>query len=68
MPAKFTRCVRKVKASKRKVNPYAVCRVSTGFYGSTHHAKMKHKKAHKKTHKARYLKAPKFDMMNGGWQ
>jgi hypothetical protein len=48
MPAKFKRCVKKVKAQHRNVNPYAVCRVATGFYGSTHHSKMKHKKQHKK--------------------
>lgn len=32
---KFERCVLQVKKKKQKVNPYAVCRVSTGFKGST---------------------------------
>ena len=36
MPKKFTSCVKKVKA-KGIGNPYAICRVSTGFYGSTKH-------------------------------
>ena len=34
IPAKFERCVKKVKL-KKNVNPYAVCRVSTKFFGST---------------------------------
>jgi len=37
MPAKFKRCVLEVKAKSSAVNPYAVCRKSTGFYGPTHH-------------------------------
>lgn len=41
MPKKFVSCVKKVKAKGKKNNPYAVCRVSTGFYGSTHHKKSK---------------------------
>lgn len=42
MPQKYKSCVKKVKAKNKKeygydkYNPYAVCRVSTGFYGSTH--------------------------------
>lgn len=37
MPEKFLRCVRKVKKQypEGEYNPYAVCRVSTKFYGST---------------------------------
>lgn len=41
MPLKFKRCVSEVKRSEMrrygryKYNPYAVCRVSTGYYGST---------------------------------
>ena len=42
MPIKFVNCVRAVsKKSKGKYNPYAVCRISTGFYGSTKHKKVK---------------------------
>jgi len=37
MPVKFKSCVKKVKLKGGKVNPYAVCRVSTGFHGSTRH-------------------------------
>lgn len=37
MPKKFVSCVKKVKKQSSTYNPYAVCRVSTGFYGSTHH-------------------------------
>lgn len=36
MPAKFLRCIKAVKKKSPNVNPYAVCRVSTGFYGSKH--------------------------------
>ncbi len=42
MPEKYISCVRKIlgkqKTDKkaRKYNPYAVCRVSTGYYGTTH--------------------------------
>jgi hypothetical protein len=44
MPAKFQRCVKAVAKKKiPNVNPYAICRVSTGFYGSTRHSKIKHK-------------------------
>jgi hypothetical protein len=39
MPKKFMRCVRKVKM-KSSGNPYAICRKSTGFYGSTNHSKL----------------------------
>jgi len=44
-PEKFKACVKKVKKSDKerygyeKYNPYAVCRVSTGFYGSTREKK-----------------------------
>jgi len=45
MPKKFKRCVMKVKAKmkkgKKKVNPYAVCRKSTGYMGSTHDVRKK---------------------------
>ena len=40
MPSKFKRCVKKVSKQKG-YNPYAVCRVSTGYYGSTRHKKLK---------------------------
>jgi len=40
MPAKFQRCVKAVAKKSPKVNPYAICRVSTGFYGSTRHSKV----------------------------
>lgn len=38
MPKKFISCVRKLKKKypMGKYNPYAVCRVSTGYYGSSH--------------------------------
>ena len=41
MPKKFVACVKAVKKQKGKYNPYAVCRVSTKFYGSTKHKKKK---------------------------
>lgn len=50
MPKKFIRCVREVTKKNRKlpkskrVNPYAVCRKSTGYYGTTHDIGMIHKK------------------------
>jgi hypothetical protein len=31
MPKKLERCVKKVKASGKKVNPWAVCVASTGL-------------------------------------
>jgi hypothetical protein len=46
MPRKFVSCVKKVSRSEKKrygrlkYNPYAVCRVSTGYLGSTHHIGM----------------------------
>lgn len=43
MPTKFIRCVKKVKKKSPNVNPYAVCRVSTGYYGTTHNIGLKHK-------------------------
>lgn len=42
MPKKFIDCVRKVmkkeekKQEHERVNPYAVCRKSTGYYGTSH--------------------------------
>ena len=45
MPEKFIRCVKAVaKKSKGKYNPYAVCRVSTGYKGTTHDIGMIHKR------------------------
>jgi hypothetical protein len=46
MPKKFISCVKKVKKKypKGEYNPYAVCRVSTGYYGTTHEIGMIHKK------------------------
>jgi len=47
VPEKFLSCVRAVTKSnkkrygKQKYNPYAVCRVSTGFFGSTYDKKKK---------------------------
>lgn len=39
MPERFTKCVEAVKKNIAKTgykgNPYAICRKSTGFYGST---------------------------------
>ena len=52
MPAKFIRCVKAVKKKGSSVNLYAVCRASTGFYGSTHHA-------HKKMKRLKRLKGGK---------
>jgi hypothetical protein len=44
-PEKFIRCVKEVaKKSHGKYNPYAVCRVSTGYKGSTHDIGLIHKK------------------------
>lgn len=49
MSKKFIRCVKKVQKSQRlhphyrKVNPFAVCRKSTGYYGTTHGIGLKHK-------------------------
>lgn len=40
MPENFIKCVKKVEL-KRVGNPYAICRKSTGFYGSTHHSNKK---------------------------
>lgn len=41
MPKKFVSCVRKVnlknKKENGKYNPYAICRVSTKYFGSTKH-------------------------------
>jgi hypothetical protein len=35
MPRKFKSCVKKVSLKSPKANAYAVCRVSTRFFGST---------------------------------
>lgn len=43
MPEKFIRCVKKVAKSNRNVNPYAICRKSTGYYGTTHEIGINHK-------------------------
>jgi len=45
MPKDFIKCVKEVskKNKKGKYNPYAVCRVSTGYYGTTHDIGMIHK-------------------------
>lgn len=54
MPKKFKRCVHKVRESEKerygyeKYNPFAVCRKSIGYYGSTHHSR-KHNVLHKLT-------------------
>lgn len=51
MPKKFKSCVKKVKAYEKKhygreiYNPYAVCRVSTKFYGPTRHGKHSFRKS-----------------------
>ena len=51
MPKKFIKCVkevsRKIKASIYKGNPYAICRVSTGYHGSTRDVGLIHKKTDK---------------------
>lgn len=50
MPKKFIRCVKKVsKATKKrygylKYNPYAVCRVATGYHGTTRDIGLIHRK------------------------
>lgn len=63
MPKKFIKCVKDVEKAemerygKLKYNPYAVCRVSTGYYGSTHDIGMIHKvKHHHKKHDMRVKK------------
>jgi cupin superfamily acireductone dioxygenase involved in methionine salvage len=47
LPAKFIRCVKKVKKKQHgrdyPYNPYAVCRVSTGYYGTSHNIGLIHK-------------------------
>lgn len=49
MPEKFINCVREVskKINKGEMpkgsNAYAICRVSTGYYGTTHNIGMIHK-------------------------
>jgi hypothetical protein len=61
MPKKFISCVKKVtkeemeRYGKLKYNPYAVCRVATGYYGSTHEIGMIHPKHHSKCHKCKHL-------------
>lgn len=66
MPKKFIDCVRKVKKDEKerygyeKYNPYAVCRVSTGYYGTSHDIgllKPKNKKGAKKNEKKGSTKA-----------
>ena len=47
-PAKFIRCVKKVSKKSPDVNPYAVCRKSTKYYGTTHEIGMLHKKKGRK--------------------
>lgn len=46
MPKKFISCVRKVskkiKLSGYKGNPYAICRVSTKYFGLSHHIGLIH--------------------------
>lgn len=48
MPKKFMSCVKKVMKKNRETgyegNPYAICRVSTGYFGTTHEIGMIHKK------------------------
>lgn len=39
MPKKFERCVKKIKSENPDVNPYAICRKSTNYYGTTHEKK-----------------------------
>ena len=63
MPKKFISCVKKVtKAEKKrygklKYNPYAVCRKSTNYYGTTHDIGMIHKlKKHDHKLKKKILK------------
>lgn len=42
MPKKFISCVKKVTKSeikrygKLKYNPYAICRIATNYFGTTH--------------------------------
>jgi hypothetical protein len=48
MPKRFVRCVKKVakeelkRYGRLKYNPYAVCRKSVGYYGSTRHIGLVH--------------------------
>ena len=37
IPKNYIECVRKIikKDKEKKYNPYAVCRISTGYYGTT---------------------------------
>lgn len=47
MPKKFISCVKKVgkqiKKSGYKGNAYAICRVSTKYFGTSHHIGLIHK-------------------------
>jgi len=47
MPKEFISCVRKLKKKYKhgEYNPYAVCRKSTGYYGTTHDIGMIHPKS-----------------------
>lgn len=40
---RYGRCVKKVEKKQSKVNPYAVCRTSTGYKGPTRGVNLKHK-------------------------
>jgi hypothetical protein len=61
MPKKFISCVKKVKARQhgkdKPYNPYAVCRVSTCYYGPTRHIGLLHKmhKSKRVHHKKRLV-------------
>jgi len=50
MPENFIRCVRKLKKKypNNEYNPYAVCRKSTGYYGSSHDIGLIHPKRRSK--------------------
>jgi len=47
MPEKFIKCVKDVSKKMKKGykgSPYAICRKSTGYYGTTHDIGMIHPK------------------------
>jgi len=63
MPKKFIKCVKKVgKATMKrygymKYNPYAVCRVATGYYGPTRGSGIIHK-VHPRCHSCKKYSCP----------
>lgn len=49
MPKKFVRCTRKLLKKGYGQKAYPICRVSTGYYGTTHDIGLIHKKRKSKS-------------------